>query len=100
MLFENFQLGSYECGKFDIAENRIVGGQGAFKNSIPWQVNLVSGDWPKSFQKFCGGAIIDETHILTAAHCVVERNRYGSPPNNPNFKTSFHIHKRLKTKCR
>ena len=73
--FENFQLGSYGCGKVDSVENRIVGGQSALRNSVPWQVNLVNGDWPQSFQKFCGGTIIDEAHILTAAHCVVERDR-------------------------
>lgn len=42
---------------------RIVGGKQAKKNSWPWQV----------FVKFgfdCGGALIDEFWVITAAHCI------------------------------
>lgn len=43
---------------------RIVGGQPAPITVVPWQVSLVVGN------AFCGGALISDTWILTAAHCV------------------------------
>ena len=49
---------------------RIVGGQEAEVNEYPWQVGLVSatGRVPG-----CGGSIISNRHILTAAHCTAGR---------------------------
>ena len=49
---------------------KIVGGGPVEPHSIPWQAALV---WSGSFNQFCGGILISEHHILTAAHCV--RNR-------------------------
>ena len=46
--------------------NRVVGGTIAIPHSYPWQVSLRLGGG--SFH-YCGGSIIDEYHILTAAHC-------------------------------
>ena len=45
--------------------DRIVGGVEAKPNSWPWIARLIID------QQFgCGGTIIDEKTILTAAHCV------------------------------
>jgi len=47
------------------AEGRIVGGVEAEPNQWPWQVALFIDDaW------FCGGAIISENWVVTAAHCA------------------------------
>ncbi|XP_050396700.1 serine proteinase stubble [Patella vulgata] len=43
---------------------RIVGGIDAEECEYPWMVRLQVGD------SLCGGTIIDETHILTAGHCI------------------------------
>ena len=47
----------------------IVGGEDADISDFPWQVALIesSGGWTWAF---CGGSIIDNSWILTAAHCV------------------------------
>jgi len=48
--------------------NRIIDGKDA-ECPIPWQVHLRIGDPNGGFSYFCGGTIIDEKTILTAAHC-------------------------------
>merc|ERR1712210_329462 len=48
-----------------IKEGRIVGGVEATEHAWPWQVALFIDDaW------FCGGSIISENYVLTAAHCA------------------------------
>lgn len=53
------------------ANASIVGGQGAPIASFPFQVALYdpqAGSPAAGF--FCGGVIVDATHVITAAHCV------------------------------
>jgi Trypsin len=47
----------------------IIGGQQSAIAAFPWQVFVV-GDVDPSFEVTCGGSILNETEILTAAHCV------------------------------
>jgi hypothetical protein len=44
---------------------RIVGGQEATPGEWPWQVALLKG----TFQ-FCGGSLVSNQYVITAAHCV------------------------------
>merc|ERR1712177_156322 len=47
------------------SKDRIVGGFEAEPNQWPWQVALfIDNAW------FCGGSIISENYVLTAAHCA------------------------------
>merc|ERR1712029_1138945 len=55
-------------------EDRMVGGDPADPNSIPWQVALVEGERSKSVQ--CGGTIIAPKFVLTAAHCIEWQSDY------------------------
>ncbi|NXX79416.1 OVCH2 protein, partial [Urocolius indicus] len=48
---------------------RIVGGSQVKQGSHPWQVSL------KRMQKhFCGGTIVSAQWVVTAAHCILDRN--------------------------
>ncbi|XP_050721852.1 transmembrane protease serine 9-like [Eriocheir sinensis] len=49
---------------------RISGGVPAAPHTHPWIAALFNG--PK---QFCGGSLIDSTHILTAAHCVAHMSQ-------------------------
>nr|XP_033488698.1 coagulation factor IXa [Epinephelus lanceolatus] len=48
---------------------RIVGGKVVSPGEIPWQVALIARP---SGQLFCGGSILSERWVITAAHCLVE----------------------------
>ncbi len=52
----------------------IVGGQEADPGEWPWQVALVSKGVDPGNGQFCGGALIGERWVLTAAHCVDTAN--------------------------
>ncbi|XP_060105865.1 coagulation factor IX isoform X1 [Heteronotia binoei] len=48
------------------SKNRVVGGSNSKKGEVPWQVYVLNSE-----QKgFCGGSIINENWIVTAAHCI------------------------------
>jgi secreted trypsin-like serine protease len=55
-----------QCGKqlYTPLGQRIIGGSVAQPHSWPWQV-LVTGP-----SNMCGGSLIDERHVITAAHCI------------------------------
>lgn len=45
---------------------RLVGGSPATNTDAPWQALVLPSGY------LCGGAILDATHIVTAAHCVYD----------------------------
>ena len=55
-----------------VTGDKIVGGEEAIRNSLPWQISLREKSASKSF---CGGSIISSDRILTAAHCVMKKPR-------------------------
>ncbi|CAG5131059.1 unnamed protein product [Candidula unifasciata] len=55
------------CGIQTMNRYRIVGGTDASECEFPWVVGISIGS------NFCGGAVLDNLHILTAAHCLRDR---------------------------
>merc|ERR1712198_135262 len=54
-----------QCGKANRV-SKIVGGVATEEHEYPWQVGLSSG----GNVPFCGGSLISNKHVLTAAHCT------------------------------
>ncbi|XP_041975443.1 proclotting enzyme-like [Aricia agestis] len=80
-------------------EQRIVGGHNAELNEWPWIVGLFNNG-----RQFCGGSLIDDRHILSAAHCVAHMTswdvarltaRLGDHDIRSNFETQ-HIERKIK----
>ncbi|GIY95979.1 clotting factor B [Caerostris extrusa] len=79
----NFQRG---CGRKDFKHDQlidarslqpyVIGGHNAEAHSWPWMVSIhVSKNGARS-RYICGGSLITNRHILTAAHCFDTRNRF------------------------
>ncbi|XP_069858688.1 coagulation factor X-like isoform X2 [Dipodomys merriami] len=51
---------------------RIVGGRDCEAGECPWQALLIN----EENEGFCGGTILNQFHILTAAHCLHQAKRF------------------------
>jgi suppressor of tumorigenicity protein 14 len=57
---------------------KIAGGKPALPGQFPWQVALVRSEGEDRFSAFfCGGSLISDRYVLTAAHCTYEDNPEG-----------------------
>jgi len=54
-----------------LAQPYIVNGVEAVPHEFPFMAALMNRN-----RQFCGGSLIDERHILTAAHCVAHMSKY------------------------
>ncbi|XP_022220180.2 transmembrane protease serine 9 [Drosophila obscura] len=80
-------------------QERIVGGINASPHEFPWIAVLF-----KSGKQFCGGSLITNTHILTAAHCVARMTSWDVAAltahlGDYNIRTDFevqHVARRIK----
>ncbi|CAF1623002.1 unnamed protein product [Rotaria magnacalcarata] len=64
------------CSKYDttVVNARIVNGETAAVGTWGWVASLKLGS---NNPHICGGTVIDEYHILTAAHCIADLAEYG-----------------------
>merc|ERR1711963_814866 len=70
------------------AEGKIVGGHEAQEHQWPWQVALfIDNAW------FCGGALISENYVLTAAHCVDGASYFDIMAGAHNVRESSEPHR-------
>ena len=51
-------------GKTSEAKNRIIGGMETEVNEYPWMVRVIS------LRGACGGSLISNAWVLSAAHCI------------------------------
>jgi len=100
-------LGIEQCGirqpSFDRnlshLNDRIVGGRKAPTGSWPWMASILYKDIPA---RFCGGALINEKWVVTAAHCfkfnlndsdwIIELGRYNEDQKEI-YSTTFNVEK-------
>ncbi|XP_077563968.1 transmembrane protease serine 9-like [Haemaphysalis longicornis] len=74
--------GTYGCGirEREFASFNIIGGAPAFQGEFPWQVSLRKITPGNGSRHICGGALLTDRWVLTAAHCVVDaQGRTASP---------------------
>ncbi|KAM9751911.1 chymotrypsin-C-like isoform 2-T2 [Menidia menidia] len=72
-----FVASAYGCGTphFSPVVSRVVGGEDVRPHSWPWQISLQynrEGEWRHT----CGGTLISEQWVLTAAHCISKDKEY------------------------
>ncbi|XP_045137970.1 trypsin-like isoform X2 [Portunus trituberculatus] len=80
--------GSCKCGVPNL--NRIVGGQEVNpKNKYPWQVGLKMSN---GRNYWCGGSIINDRYVMTAAHCI-----YGMSSTNSGLMVGVGDHNMYQT---
>jgi len=65
-----------KCGRQVVRKARVVGGVEADFGEWPWQVSLrkyKEGEFRNwgSFEHKCGGALLSDSWVVTAAHCVL-----------------------------
>lgn len=85
-----------DCGLRSFKTSRIVGGVDAEEGEFPWQVSLHS---KKHGTHLCGGSIIAQRWIVTAAHCVQDdgKTRF-SQASTWEAYMGLHIQKRIDSK--
>ena len=77
-MFDDYEYGEEseyddECGIPGVQPNiffRIVGGVEVEPHSWPWQAKIKMRRSSGRYSFFCGGALIDHRHCVTAAHCA------------------------------
>ena len=52
-------------------DGKIVGGRPATDGEVPYVVSLQRTGWGGGWDHRCGGSILNENTIITAAHCIV-----------------------------
>ncbi|XP_067138000.1 transmembrane protease serine 9-like [Centruroides vittatus] len=59
-----------------VNEGKVIGGHDAKEGEVPWMVSVMrSGYGGRSYGPYCGGSIINDQWVVSAAHCFSDSNR-------------------------
>uniref|UniRef100_A0A3Q2UDX9 Elastase 2 like n=1 Tax=Fundulus heteroclitus TaxID=8078 RepID=A0A3Q2UDX9_FUNHE len=80
-------ISAYGCGNptFQPVVSRVVNGEDVRPHSWPWQISLQynsNGEWRHT----CGGTLISDQWVLTAAHCISSSRQYRVALGKHNLK--------------
>ncbi|XP_003465448.3 kallikrein-14 [Cavia porcellus] len=67
LLFSALQVLAVAMAQSPENDNKIIGGYTCIQNSQPWQVALLAG---AGRQFLCGGVLLSDQWVITAAHCA------------------------------
>jgi len=67
-------ISTFDHNQAEVGSSRIIGGRIAEKNEFPWQVSLQLMESGVKTH-ICGGSIISDSWIITAAHCVKKKKK-------------------------
>jgi secreted trypsin-like serine protease len=56
------------CSRRPVTTARIIGGEPALRDTWSWTISIQNGS-----NHFCGGSILNEQYIITAAHCLIDK---------------------------
>jgi len=80
--FPKFPVPKFDNGDVEwTVTPRIVGGYSAFEGEFPAKISIQQTGYPNRVTHFCGGALINLIHVLTAAHCVTTAEGALRPPS-------------------
>ncbi|XP_047987414.1 LOW QUALITY PROTEIN: venom protease-like [Leguminivora glycinivorella] len=84
------------CGLSTRSAGRMVGARPANPREWPWMASIT----PEGFEQYCGGVLITDRHVLTAAHCIrrwkadelfVRLGEYDFQRNNDSRSYNFRV---------
>lgn len=82
---------SIDLDNLNSVNGRIIGGNVATRGSWPWKISLKMLNKNKIGNHFCGGTLIYSQYVITAAHCVYNRNRLSFIAELEDAKSLYYL---------